>query len=98
MSENLLELLGSVLEFTGAVLMANALLGLINPLDLPRYLLSALVGGKSAKGFARLSGLSPEDYQKSLRGLALIALGWAVKLSVVVWQVVTDFQRSPARP
>ena len=84
----LVEFVGGVCELAGALLMANALLGIVPGWDVPKYLGSALVNGKLATGLQRAGGLTPEDRRQSLRGLAFIALGFVLKVAVIGWRLI----------
>lgn len=81
------QLAGSAIEVWGGVLMANALLQLVPPLKTPKYLVNALFGGKAARGVARLRGATEENRLTSLRGLALVTLGFLLQFfgTLVGW-------------
>jgi hypothetical protein len=91
----LVELVGALCELMGALLMANALLGLVRGRDVPHYLWSALINGKLAAGFERVGGLTADDHRQSLRGLALIALGFVLKVGLIVWNIVAGVPAPP---
>jgi hypothetical protein len=83
LTRTLVELVAACCEVWGALLMANALLGLIGPWQVPKYLLSAVLGGKLGTGAGRLGGLTLENYAASARpglrlGGVLLKLGVAV--------------------
>ena len=85
MTHTVVELIASICEIYGAILMANALVGtVVGRMKLPKYLLSAVVRGKLARGLKRLGGLTPEDYGESLRGLGFNFLGFVLKFGVAL--------------
>lgn len=91
MTRTLVELVASCCEVWGALLMANALLGLIGPWQVPKYLFSAVLGGKLGHGAGRLGGLSPENHAASLRGLGFILVGFLLKLGVALANLARAF-------
>jgi len=91
----LVELVGGMCELAGALMMANALLGIVPGRDVPKYLASALVNGKLATGLQRAGGLTPEDRLQSLRGLAFIALGFVLKVALIAWKIITGVPMPP---
>lgn len=92
MTRTLVELVASACEVYGALLMANALLGLIGPWKVPKYLLSAVLGGKLGQGAGRLGGLTPEDHAASLRGLGFVLIGFLLKLGLAAAEVARSFR------
>jgi hypothetical protein len=84
LTRTVVELVASCCEVWGALLMANALLGLIGPWQVPKYLLSAVLGGKLGAGAGRLGGLTPENHAASLRGLGFVLVGFLLKLGLAV--------------
>lgn len=89
MTRNLIELIASLFEIWGAVQMANALLGITTGrAKVPTVLLSAIVGGKLARGIARLGGLTQEDYRESLRGLGFVFIGFVLKFCVAIFDML----------
>lgn len=94
MTRTAVELIASLCEIYGAILMANALVGTVaRRTQLPRYLLSAVVGGKLARGLQRLGGLQPEDLGQSLRGLGFIFVGFVLKFAVALADAVSAWNR-----
>jgi hypothetical protein len=93
LSRTAVELVASCCEVWGALLMANALLGLIGPWQVPKYLLSAVLGGKLGRGAGRLGGLTPENHAASLRGLGFVLIGFLLELGVAL----VDLARTLAR-
>ncbi len=96
MTHSIIELIGSLFEIWGAVLMANALLGIASGRrKVPKVLLSAVIGGDLARGIARLGGLTQEDYRESLRGLGFIFIGFVLKFGVAILDLVRAFRTPP---
>jgi hypothetical protein len=97
----LLQLVALLLEFAGAVLMAN---GYLSPagsfLDKLATLLSALFGGSTGRGAERAfqAGLSREQYRSVLRGLALIGVGFLLQAVALLMTLLGAESAAPARP
>jgi hypothetical protein len=87
-----IELAGGVCELLGALMMANALLGIVQPGEVWKYLGSALFKGNlGTTAFQRVSGLTPENHALSLRGLAFIVVGFVVKVILIAIKIAADF-------
>jgi len=77
---NSLQIIGSILEIIGIVLMSNLYWKNVYGKQIPYMLISALWRGESAKDGICLSDFSPEKRLFSLQGLALIGVGFLVQL------------------
>lgn len=78
-ASNLLQLLGVSFDVWGALALANGYLSAVQRRDVLRVLWSALWSGSAARGASELSVVSPEKRLESLRGLALIGLGFLLQ-------------------
>jgi hypothetical protein len=78
-TSNLLQLLGTGFEIWGALAMANSYLSVVRRRDVPRILWAALWRAAAARGASELSVLSGDHRLESLRGLALICLGFMIQ-------------------
>lgn len=88
------QLLASLLEIVGALLMANANVAVAKGGQVPRLLVVALWRGAMARGAAKLDGaLSQEDRLKTLQGLAFIATGFLLQVAATVAQAILQPQR-----
>lgn len=78
--KEILQIAGSVLEIVGAVLMAKRYANVPRD-EFLRVLLSALWSRntKDVEAAEQIAVLTPEDTRQILRGLALIALGFALQ-------------------
>jgi hypothetical protein len=75
----LAEIVGTICEVYGVFLMGDVLLR-VPATQVPRVMLSALIGGKAARSAATISEMvGHDDIVVSLRGLSLIALGLTAK-------------------
>ncbi len=89
----ILQMLGSVAEIAGVVLMAN---GYLSPARGEtaklQVLMSALFGGPSADGAEEAydAGLSSESYRSVLRGLAVVGLGFLLQAVALLVSIASN--------
>ena len=81
-----LTLAASVCDLVGALLLANSLISHISIWQVPKYLVSALIGTVAAKDLTGFGG-SHENHLKSLRGLAFIALGFLIHVGTAFFSI-----------
>jgi hypothetical protein len=77
--ENLLELLGELFELAGSLYLVNRYMVRRPRIRTLRFLLLALFSLKRAELMARIGQNTPEKHAKTIRGIALICLGFFLK-------------------
>jgi hypothetical protein len=82
---DLLALVGSLAEITGAIMMANSYLGAARVRDWVRLILSALCRGDAARGAIQARELNEENGLLALQGLAFIVIGFTLQAFAILF-------------
>lgn len=89
------QLLASLLEIAGVLLMANAHVAVAKGSQIPGLLVVAVWRGAMARGAAKLDGvLSQEDRLKTLQGLAFIAAGFLLQVGATLAEALLQPPRA----
>jgi hypothetical protein len=87
--QGLAQLAANLLELTGALMMANALLVRVSYLELPRVLFGVLTGDRTGLAAAKLAEtIGKAKKRKSLQGLSLVTCGFLLQALTVLFTTV----------